>query len=931
MYRFNSSWICVLLMVCLSLTGQLRAQQIDEEYNRKIKEYTTDARFLPPSVLDLVAHPTVPSPLKHFGEIVGTPGRQFNVEEIHGYFAALAASSPFVHMEEIGRSEEDRPLYVIAVADEETISKLDYYKGQLARLADPRKVTVEEAPDVIAKSKMVYHLNGGLHNPETGSPQMLMELAYRLATGDNREIRDIRDNMITTIIPIAEPDGWARQTDWYNRYTKHYTEYDDVPMRNPPYWGKYIVHDNNRDGLQVTAELTKAIYRYYFDWHPTVFLDLHESVPLLYISTGTGPYNDSVDPITINEWQLLASQEMTQLAAEGLPGVFTWAFYDGWYPGYLAWLAINHNSNARFYETFGNAGSNTYLRDLTTRNFTGDPVTSRQWYRPYPATDKVLWSFRNNINYMQAGVLATLGYAAANSKQLLSNFYKKGLNSFKQGLAESGSRMFVIPSGQRDPDMVAYLVNQLRVQEIEVHEVVSGSEKGAYAVLLDQPYRNLAVNLLTNQKFPKDAQHAPYDDVAWTFGLMYGVEVEERKESLIDRKYLKLVESDVKYQGSVSGRGNIYLLDYKAQAKVLPALYKLKAEEKNIQFELLQQESSIGSQRFGKGSIVVKGASSEQIAAAASSFGLDFVALSKDMDAERSPITLPRIAIYHTWYNTQDEGWVRYTFDELGIPYSSIHKDHVKEGNLNSQFDVILIPKVRGTASQFVLGIDSKYGPMPYTKTDEYPSHGTPSTTDDMTGGPGFLGIAELQKFTEQGGVLIPLENSAAIVAELGFARELSTHNTNRLFHPGSIVRTKVRNTGSPIMYGYPEVMHVLKGNGPLLRVSKNNLSYMVLQYGAQRSKLDAPYEGEIMGGIVEPVIDQEKYEEKYPLSKYPYLISGMVRNEEEILGQGAIFNVPVGAGRIVAFTFNPLHRFQNHYNAPMVWNTLINWDKLSE
>ena len=60
-----------------------------------------------------------------------------------------------------------------------------------------------------------------------------------------------------------------------------------------------------------------------------------------------------------------------------------------------------------------------------------------------------------------------------------------------------------------------------------------------------------------------------------------------------------------------------------------------------------------------------------------------------------------------------------------------------------------------------------------------------------------------------------------------------------------------------------------------------------------------------------------------------PYVLSGMVKNEQAIIGHGAIFNVPVGAGRIIAFTFDPLHRYLNLHDAPLVWNVLINWNNL--
>ncbi len=55
-----------------------------------------------------------------------------------------------------------------------------------------------------------------------------------------------------------------------------------------------------------------------------------------------------------------------------------------------------------------------------------------------------------------------------------------------------------------------------------------------------------------------------------------------------------------------------------------------------------------------------------------------------------------------------------------------------------------------------------------------------------------------------------------------------------------------------------------------------------------------------------------------------------MVRNSNQIVGGGAVFDVPAGAndaGRVIVFTFNPLHRFLNHQDAPMVFNAILNWN----
>jgi hypothetical protein len=910
----------ILLLFFLLGSSSLLAQQIDEEYNKKIKEYTTDPRFLPASVLNLPDDPTIPSPRKYFGQIIGAPGVMHRTSEIYAYYQELAKASPLVKIQQLGVSEEGRAINLVIIASKESINRLDHYKQQLSKLADPRKVTSEEADKIIVDSKPIFYLNGGLHSTEMGSPEMLMELAYRLVASPSVEIKNILDNVIILINPASEPDGRDKQVDWYYRYTKARKEFDDGFMRSTPYWGKYVFHDNNRDGIQVSQALSKAIYKMYYEWHPSVMLDLHESVPLLYISTGTGPYNDNMDPIAIGEWQVMANHDITTLASQGLPGAFTWAFFDGWWPGYAMWVANNHNSIGRFYETFGNAGANTYMRDLSNQKYAGDPATSREWYRPAPPTELVNWSSRNNTNYMQAGVLASLTYTADNSKLLLRNFYQKGVNNITRGKKES-TKAFVIPKKQRDPAMVAYMVNQLRVQGLEIHESTSGD----YVILLDQPYRDLAVTLLTKQNYPKEAKFPPYDDIGWTLGLNYGVDVNAQDSLKYNLSDLRLLTQDVKYTGEVVGSGTSYVVKYKAQNTVLPALYWIKSQNKKARLIVIDEQQIVSTDTLPAGSVFFKDITKAHAGQIGSQFGIDLISTSTAPTTKQHEVMLPRVAIYHGWFSTQDEGWSRYTFEQRGIPYTSIDKDDLKAGELRKKFDVILVPRMRGEASDFIYGIDSKFGPMPFTKTAEYPSHGTPDATNDMTGGPGLDGMHQLQLFVDAGGVIITLDNSTKMVAETGIARELEPYQAQGLFHPGSFVTVKARRSNSPLLYGYPETFHVFRGNGPLYQVDKYNRDMMVMQYGIKPLKDEVEYTGPIMGMPDKKLTKEKKDEKKDP----SYVLSGMVRNEQTIIGHGGIFNVPQGAGRIIAFTFDPLHRYLNHSDAPLVWNALINWNHL--
>jgi hypothetical protein len=156
---------------------------------------------------------------------------------------------------------------------------------------------------------------------------------------------------------------------------------------------------------------------------------------------------------------------------------------------------------------------------------------------------------------------------------------------------------------------------------------------------------------------------------------------------------------------------------------------------------------------------------------------------------------------------------------------------------------------------------------MPFTKTKDFPSHGYPDSTPDMTGGPGFAGVHELGEFVKQGGVLVALDNSAAIVADLGISSVLSSHQPAKLFHPGSLVTAKARQASSPILYGYPEKFHLYKGNTPLLRSALRDRSYMVAQFGDEPLADEKPYDGEIMGVPADEQPQNKKHPKKNPVN----------------------------------------------------------------
>ncbi|MCH8327297.1 MAG: hypothetical protein IID15_02065, partial [Candidatus Marinimicrobia bacterium] len=206
--------IIAVLYLITGLAGQQPAN--DEAYGKKIREHTTEARFLTPLVDHLPASSQVPSPLEYFGTIIGAPGILHHTKEIYAYLQAVADASPRVTIRHIGKTEEDRDMIEVIIADEATMGQLDTYRGYLQQLSDPRKISESKAAEIIAKSKPVYYATTGLHSPETGGPEMFMELTYRLAVGESDLIRSIRENLILVLVPVAEPDGRDRMVDVAN-------------------------------------------------------------------------------------------------------------------------------------------------------------------------------------------------------------------------------------------------------------------------------------------------------------------------------------------------------------------------------------------------------------------------------------------------------------------------------------------------------------------------------------------------------------------------------------------------------------------------------------------------------------------------------------------------------------------------------------------
>ncbi len=883
----------------LSPSGQV----LDDDFAKSVKEWTTRPEFISPLVDHLPKVSGIPTPKDVLGHHVGQPKKLSYTSDIYRYYRALAAATQRVKVMEIGKTDEGRDCLVVFVGAQETIQNLEPYRQYLAQLADPRKINDAQAKDIIAKAKPIYHFSGGLHSAETGPPEMLMELAYRLAVEDSPLINQIRDNVIVSITPVAEPDGRDRYVDWYYRY-KIDEKGEEDSMGGPPYWGKYIFHDNNRD-INYSQVTMRNLLDWYLQWHPPIMHDLHESVPFMYTFSGQAPQQPTLDPILYGEQPWFANFEMAQMIKYGMPGVWTHGFVDMWSPGYLAFMSSNHNGLIRMYETFGNGGANTMKRRVAPPEGAGGGAgqTSREWYRPLPPYKEVEWSMRNNTNYMQTGVLSALQLTSEFPKVVLENFYLKSRNSIEAGKKDAPYG-FVIPAGQSDMTRVVTLVNMLRTQGIEVGKATAEVRlkdgtfpAGSYVIKRDQPYGRLAKILLEKQNFP-DPSLRTYDDTGWTMGLMFQATVKEITDAAVLNVPAPLIDK-AEHKGNVNGTA---LAGYAILNNGSNNLITLRYRLKDLRIQAAEQPFTSGTQQFPAGTFIIGAGGDDvqkKLKAVVEPLGLTAVALPMLPTVPVHDVDLPRLAVFTTWGSTQEVGWVRHALDKFEVRYDLIYKERINQGNLRAAYDVILIPNQSGSGKRLVFDIEPKAKPVPYTKTEQFGSHGVYGESEDITGGMGLAGAAELQRFVEAGGVLITLGSASFFPPEFGLTRQIDAGRTSAQFYaPGPIIEAEILQPNHPLFYGYTQkTLPVRYANGPLLNVP-------------------------------------ERYRAQQVLMRYPggdkAVLSGLMRGANEVTNRPAIVDVPTGQGRVLLFAGNPCYRWQNHGEFNLLFNAVLHFNDLN-
>ena len=994
---FKRAVLCLILLLlgCGIASAQVKAerdpkQPLDEEYTKKIKEYTTEPFFTSPLVDYLPASSSVPTPKAVLGDVAGAPGKLPYAEDVYKYMRMLEKASPRVKVYSIGTTEEGREMIAVAVSSEANIAHIEENRARLAKLADPRTINMDdtEADKLVASSVPIYYITGTIHSTETGAPTALMELAYRLAVDESPYIKGIRDNVVTLITPVVEVDGRDRMVDNYNWHLAHPNE----QWPSLVYWGHYVAHDNNRDAMGMTLKLTQNVLNTFVGRKAQVLHDLHESVPYLYDNTvGDGPYNAWLDPILTDEWQMMGWNNVSEMTKFGMPGVFTHGTFDTWSAGYLMFIGATHNGISRLYETFGNGGADTEVRTLSPNEY------GRTWYRQNPPLPRAKWSQRNNNNYEETGLLTALNYFSANNKLFLRNFYLKSKRSIEKPTRE-GPAAYVFTADDPRPGAQAELLRLLQMQGCEVSRATApfsisvpakksarpmgaanrdgaqGTDQkkdatetreypaGSYIIRMNQPYSRIADQLLDYEYWsPNDPQKNVYDDTGWTFGELGNVRVQRVTDiKVLDAPFEKLT-GPVKSPGGIKGTGTVFIANHNADNALATLRYRLK----NATFDAAEEPFEADGQKFNRGSFIIQKVSASELQPIATELGLQIHAVSAAPTVKTHPIRAARVAIMHTWLSTQDEGWWRLAFDQLKVPFAYIStQDAAKDSNLNAKYDVIVFAPVgRGNPQAIIDGLPMWGNPLPWKESKLTPNLGKTDETDDMRPGLGWAGVANLQNFVRKGGLLISSMDTSDFAVSLGMTPGVSITRAQRMKVTGAVLRSKLVDGASPIAYGYTDSLSIYCFDGPIFSVSntaggrggrrRNPGDNSDRPTG--RGTLDDPdtvqsrpgYEvpekphAEVWEAL--PLTDEQM---RNPLSVIPpaqrprvimrysdnkdIAVSGLIDGAGEIAQHAMVIDSPLGNGHIVMFSNNPMWRGETTGSYFLVFNAILNFDNLN-
>lgn len=395
-------------------------------------------------------NPKIPTPESVIGHEVGSYLTDHH--QMVDYIHRLQEAGDRVLVIRFGRSVQRRDMYLLVISSPENLSRVEEIRESIARLTDPRSVTIEEVDRIVAEVPPIGWMNYANDGGETAAFEAGIQMAYQLAAGDDPLTRKILDNVVTILNMTANPDSHQTFVTWMKASTigPNGTA-DPFASEHDPQWfissdGNHYLVDLNRDAFAMTQVETRANARMLHHWNPQVFIDNHGEPNEYTFAPFTTPMNLNYPP-ALRDW----ATEIGRYTARYF-NRFSWTYvkdetYDLYYPGYWDTYPALNGAVAATYETNGGGW----------KNF--------QWEKP----DGTIATLRNAIHSHFIANMATLEALADNREGFLRYFFE----FFETGMREAESeeiQSYVLLPG-KDPGRLHDLVELLLRHRVEVYRL----------------------------------------------------------------------------------------------------------------------------------------------------------------------------------------------------------------------------------------------------------------------------------------------------------------------------------------------------------------------------------------------------------------------------------------------------------------------------
>jgi hypothetical protein len=615
----------------------------------------------------------------------------------------------------------------------------------------------------------------------------------------------------------------------------------------------------------------------------------------LFVPPFMDPPNPNVHPLLWRGVALCGMNMAYDLQKNDFQGVVHGREYVGWWDGACDNTGWLHNTICLLSEMASvNIASPIYIdpTELPKSNIEKRMQLPDPWLGGW-------WRLRDIVDYELIFSLSLIKTAFIHKQDFLYSFYKMCRDSIEKTV-EGQPFAFVIPKKQHDYPTTLRMLDILMSGGAEIHQargdfVADGKSypAGSFVVLMSQPYRPYVQNLLEKQRYPDIRLYPggppvpPYDTAAWTFPLQMGVryyQIENAFKANLTR--LKKAPSP-SFPLLPASTASFILLDSRlnnSYAVVFP-LIKEKVE-------IYRSKDTIQIKEFiaAAGSFIIKNTPRVQkiLPGLLDKWHVKPYALKEIANIPKAPLKKHRIGLYQSWRSNMDEGWTRYVFDDLNIPYKTLHNKNFKgvkkkKVNLNAKFDVIVFADENAD-------IIKTGKPSPTSRYARYYTDIPP----EYEGGIGKEGVEAIKTFVEGGGILVTLNNACDLVFKefnVPAMNALEKVERSKFLCPGSILRIKVDNK-SPIGYGMPE-----------------EAAAMFYRSLALKTRIPS---GDWDRRVVA----------NYP--KENILLSGWLLGEDVIARRVAVVDAKYKQGHIILIGFRCQHRAQSHGTYKFLLNSLL-------